>query len=212
MMEYSLISHKAKSKVRSASPNSKPTTPTAGQRALPSQGTLSHRPRRLHPRTPILVLLPIGQNIADPRRIRQPIDLLEILPRERERFGRDVGNVFADQLARIDSSLVDFLKQEGAERFDAGAQEGAVEGDVDALERDGGEAALQVERFGLGFGLFGAFADDFDEMGFDVFEGHGLHEVLDVDFLGFDVVSYVGEAVEGSELRDGLVYMFSWER
>lgn len=76
-----------------------------------------------------------------------------------------------------------------------------MEGDVDAFERDSGEAALEVERFRFGFGLFGAFADDLDEVGFDVVEGHGLHEGLDVDFLGFDVVGDVGQAVEGAELR-----------
>ncbi len=76
-----------------------------------------------------------------------------------------------------------------------------MERDVDALERDGSEAAFEVERFGLGFGLLGAFADDVDEVGFDVFDGHLLHEGLDVDFLDAEEVEDIGEAVEGSELR-----------
>ena len=78
-----------------------------------------------------------------------------------------------------------------------------MEGDVDALERDGGEAALEVEGFGFGFGLLGASTDDFDEVGFDVVEGHGLHEGLDVDFLGFDVVGNIRQAVECTELSKG---------
>lgn len=156
------------------------------------------RLRRLPP--PILILLPIRQDVPDARAIRQLIHLLEILPGKGKRLGRDVRDILADQLARIDGGAVDFLEEEGAKGLDAGAEEGAVEGDVDALEGDGGEAALQVERLGLGLGLLGALADDVAQVGFDVVEGHGLHEGLDVDFLRFDVVGDVGQAVEGSEL------------
>ncbi len=84
-----------------------------------------------------------------------------------------------------------------------------MEGDVDALEGDGGEAALQVERLGLGLGLLGALADDVAQVSFDVVEGHGLHEGLDVDFLRFDVVGDVGQAVEGSELCINLLATFA---
>lgn len=45
-----------------------------------------------------------------------------------------------------------------------------MEGDVDAFEWDGGEAALEVDGFGFGFRLLGALLDDFDEVCFDVFE------------------------------------------
>jgi hypothetical protein len=56
----------------------------------------------------------------------------------------------------------------------------------------------------LGFRLLGAFADDFHEMGFDVFDGHLLHEGLDVDLLGLEEIEDVGEAVECAELKRAL--------
>lgn len=34
----------------------------------------------------------------------------------------------------------------------------------------------------------GAFTDDFDEPGFDVVEGEGLDEGIDVDFLSFEEI------------------------
>ena len=43
-----------------------------------------------------------------------------------------------------------------------------MEGDVDAFEGDGGEAALELNRLGFRRGLGGAFADDVDEAGFHV--------------------------------------------
>lgn len=75
-----------------------------------------------------------------------------------------------------------------------------MEGDVDALEGDGGEAALEFEGLGLAGGFLGAAGDDLHEVGFYVFEGHFFHEGLDVDFLGFEVVCYASEGVEGAEL------------
>lgn len=75
-----------------------------------------------------------------------------------------------------------------------------MEGDVDALERDGGEAALEFEGLGFAGGFVGAAFDDLHEVGFDVFEGHFFHEGLDVYFLGFEVVCDAGEGVEGAEL------------
>ena len=95
---------------------------------------------------------------------------------------------------------MDLLEQKVAERLDAAPQERAVEGDVDALERDGGEAALEVERLRLRGRLLGALADDGDELGLDFVEGEALHQVVDVEFLGFEVVGDVGEAVEGAEV------------
>lgn len=75
-----------------------------------------------------------------------------------------------------------------------------MEGDVDALEGDGGEAALKFERLGFVGGFLGAAGDDLHQVGFYVFEGHFFHEGLDVDFLGFEVVRHAGEGVEGAEL------------
>lgn len=76
-----------------------------------------------------------------------------------------------------------------------------MEGNVDALERDGGEAALEADGLGLGFRLFGALLDDFDEVSFDVLDGHLLHEGSDVDLLSFKEVENVGKTIEGTELE-----------
>ena len=126
------------------------------------------------------------------RRIRQLVHLLEILLRQRKRLRSDVGNVFADQFSGIDACAVDLLHQEASEGLDAGAEEGGMEGDVDAFEGDGGEASFEFNGLGFGGGDGGAFADDVDEAGFDVCEGEGFHERLDIDFLGFEEVGDVG--------------------
>ena len=73
-----------------------------------------------------------------------------------------------------------------------------MERDVDALERDGGEATLELDGGRLGFGLLGAFVNDFDELGLDVFEGESLHESLNVDLLRFEVVGDVCQAVQST--------------
>ena len=104
--------------------------------------TLAPRPRRRGFITAILIPLPVRQDVADPRTIRQLVNLFEIFLGDLKRLGRYVGDVFPHQLAGIDRRPIDLLQQEGSERFHAGAQEGAVEGDVDTFEGDGGEAAL----------------------------------------------------------------------
>lgn len=75
-----------------------------------------------------------------------------------------------------------------------------MEGNVDAFEGDGGEAAFEIDGLGFGGGLLGGFADDFNEVGFHVFHGKLFGESLDVDVLGLDVIGHVGETVEGAEL------------
>ena len=90
----------------------------------------------------IFVLIPISQHVSDARTVRQLINLLEVLLRKLKRLSSNVGNILPNQLARIDGRLVDLCEQEAAEGFDAGTEEGAVEGDVDAFERNGSEAAL----------------------------------------------------------------------
>ena len=153
--------------------------------AIDEDLTLAPRPRRRGIVTAILIPLPVRQHVADPRAIRQPVNLLKILLANLKRLGRHVGNVLPDQLARIDRRPIDLLQQERPEGFYAGAQKGAVEGDVDAFEGDGGEAALELDRLGFRRGLGGAFADDVDEAGFHVVQGEGFDEGVDVDFLGF---------------------------
>ena len=152
----------------------------------------------------ILILLPIGQHIANAWTVGQPIDLLEIGLAQFERFGRHIGDVLAHQLPRIDAILVDLLHQEAAERFHARAQEGGVEGDIDPLERDGGETPLEGDRVRFLSRHGGAFADDVDELGFDRGEVEGFHQVLDVDLLSFEEVGHIGEAVEGAELNNSV--------
>lgn len=117
----------------------KPTDETTLHSSRSSLGRTRLRLRLLL--TP-LVLIPIRQNMSNARRIRQPIDILEVLLCDLERPRGDIGDVLPDQLARVDGRLVDLAQQEGAEGLDAGSEECAVEWHVDALERDGGEAAL----------------------------------------------------------------------
>jgi len=144
------------------------------------------------PPLPPLIPLPIRQHAPNPWTVRQPIHLLKVLLANLKRLRRHIGDVFPNQLARIDGGAIDLLQEEAAEGFDAGAEEGGVERDVDAFEGDGGEAAGQFDGGGFGEGLPGAFADDGDELGFYVFEGEGGGEGLDVDFLGFEEVGDVG--------------------
>lgn len=95
---------------------------------------------------------------------------------------------------------MDLLQQEAPERLDARSQERAVERHINALEWDRCKATLEVNRLGLGLGLFGALPDDLYEMLLDIFEGHGLHERLDVDFLCLEVIGDIGQAVKSSQL------------
>ena len=50
--------------------------------------------------------------------------------------------------------------------------------------------------------LSGALADYLDKPGFDVVEGHGFDEGIDVDLLGFEEVGDICQAVKSTELRD----------
>lgn len=71
---------------------------------------------------------------------------------------------------------------------------------VNTPERDGGKAALQVEWLRLRQCLLDALAYDLHKMGFDLPEGHGLHQGLNIDILGFEIVGYIGKGIEGSKL------------
>lgn len=53
------------------------------------------------------------------RRIRKTVDILKILLSDLEWPSSDIGDVFPDQLAGVDSGLIDLLEEEGAERLDA---------------------------------------------------------------------------------------------
>jgi len=147
-----------------------------------------------------LVLLPVGEDVANTGRGGEAVDVLEVFLGELKGTSGDVGDVLANKLAGVDGSLVDLLEQEGAERLDTGTQEGRVERHVNTLEGDGGKATLQVEGLGLGLGLLGALLDDGGEVLLDLLKGDGLHELLNVDLLGLEVVEDVGEAVEGAEV------------
>lgn len=162
--------------------------------------SLAASPRPGSARLVALVLLPVGNNIANAGRVGQAVDVLKVLLGKLEGPGSDVGNVFANELAGVNRGLVDLLKQEGAEGLHTRAQEGGVERHVNALEGDRGEATLQVDGLGLGLGLLGALLDDGSEVLLDFLEGDGLHQLLDVDLLGLEVVEDVGEAVEGAEV------------
>lgn len=118
-----------------------------------------------------------------------------------EGFGSDVGNIFANQLARVDTRLVDLLQQEASEGLHTAPQESGVKRHVDALEGNSGEAAVEMDGLGLGFGLFGALLNDVDEVSFDVLDRHLLHESVDIDLLGLEEVEDICQAVEGTELK-----------
>ena len=76
-----------------------------------------------------------------------------------------------------------------------------MEGHVDAFEGYGRETALQLDGLRFGGGLGGAFTDDFDEPGLNVVKGERFDEGIDVDFLGFEKIGDIGQAVEGTELE-----------
>lgn len=149
---------------------------------------------------PVFIFIPVSQHVGDPRRAGQLIHLFKILFCNFKRLSGDVGDVLPDQLAGVDGRLVDLLEQEGPEGLDAGAEECAVEGNVDALERDGGEPALQDQGFRLRFSLLHALIDDLNQMALDVLERHLLHEGLDIDLLRFEDVEHICQAVESTKL------------
>ena len=85
-----------------------------------------HRRRRPHrsrttlisARSPrILILLPLRQHIPNPRRIRQSINLLKILPTQLKRLRRNIRNILPHQLSGINTSLINLFHQKGAERL-----------------------------------------------------------------------------------------------
>jgi len=116
-----------------------------------------------------LIPIPVRKHLLDPGGVGQAIHVLEILLGKLERSRRDVGDVFPNQLARIDGGLVDLLEQEGSERLDTGAEESGVEWHVNTLEWDGCETSLQIQWFGLGLCLLRAFLDNLNKMGFHIF-------------------------------------------
>ena len=87
----------------------KPSSDGTTSVAIDEDLTLAPRPRRRGIITAILIPLPIRQHVADPRAIRQPVNLLKILLANLKRLGRHVGNVLPDQLARIDRRSIDLL-------------------------------------------------------------------------------------------------------
>lgn len=115
-----------------------------------------------------LVLVPVGQHLGDPRRVRQSVDILKILSGDLKRLSCHVGYILAHQLAWVNCRPVDVLQQERPERFDARAQESAMEGNVDAAQWDGREASLQLQGLGLRLGELDAFGNDLDQMSLDV--------------------------------------------
>lgn len=122
------------------------------------------------------VFFPIGQHVANSGAVRQFVNLFKVLLGDLKRLRGNIGDVLSDQLAGINAGLVDLLKEEAAERFDAGAQECAVEWNVNAFERDRGETALEINGFGFGLCFLGTLSNDFHQMRFDFFEGHLLRK------------------------------------
>lgn len=117
---------------------------------------------RLSLKNYILRLIQQPLNLRTPRQLPH---LLKVPPRDLERLAGQVGDVALDEPARVDVFLLDGAFDRGAERADAGAEAGAMEGDVDAREGRGGVGALQLEGPGLGEGLGGVGADQGEEGG-----------------------------------------------
>jgi hypothetical protein len=137
------------------------TMKTQQQKKSVRQPKSSIRARRMHRAlVSLFVFVPVGQDVGDPGRVRQSVHILKVLLGDLERTSSDVRNVLSDQLARVDCGLVDLLEEEGSERLDTGAEEGAVERHVDALEGDRGETALEGDGLRLALRLLHAFADD----------------------------------------------------
>ena len=146
----------------------KPTTPSAMQHS--SQYSFLHNLRLRRLPSTLLVFVPISKDIADPRTIGQFVNFLKIRFRYLERFGGNIGDVFTDELARVNARLVDLLQQKASERLDAGTQECAMERYVNSLERNRCETTLEFKRLWFALGLFGALFDDLDEALFDLFQ------------------------------------------
>lgn len=125
---------------------------------------------------PCLVSFPIRQDVANSRAVRQPVYVFKVLLGDLKGLRGNVGDILSDQLSGIDAGLMDLLEEEAAERLDSGAQEGAVERNVDAFERDGGEPALEIDGLGFGLCLLGTLSNDFHQMRFDFFQRHLLRK------------------------------------
>lgn len=148
----------------------------------------------------LFVFVPVRQDIGNPRRVCQFVHFLKVFLGDFKWTCSDVGNVLSDQLAGVDGCLVDLLKKERSEGLDAGAEEGAVERHVDSLEGDGSETPFESDGLRLGLRLFHTLADDLRKVGFDIFQGHALHEGGNVDVLCFQVVEKIGKAVKSAQL------------
>lgn len=76
-----------------------------------------------------------------------------------------------------------------------------MEWNIDAFERDRGKAPLEVDRLWFGFGLFGASTNNFDELSLDLFEGLGLYQGLNVNFLRFQKVGDIRKTIQCTKLQ-----------
>lgn len=139
--------------------------------------------------------------MRDSGRVGESVNILEVLLGDLERSCCDVRDIFADQFTRVNSSLVDLLEQERAEGLDTRTKEGAVEGHINASERNGGEAALESNRLRLRLCLLDTLLDNIDKVRLDVVQRHALHKCRDVNVLSLEIVEQVRETVECPKLQ-----------
>lgn len=149
----------------------------------------------------ILILLPIGKDMRNSGGVGESVNILEVLLGDFERSCCDVRNIFADQFTRINGSLVDLLEQERTEGLDTRTKERAVEGHIDAPERDGGEATLESNRLRLRFCLLDTLLDNLDKVRLDVVQRHALHKCRYVNVLSLEIVEEIRETVECPKLQ-----------
>lgn len=146
----------------------------------------------------LFVLLPVRQDVRDTWRVGESVHILKVLLGDLKRPSSDIGDVFTNELARVDSGLVDLLEQEGAEGLDTRAKESAVEGHIDTSERNRGETTLQLDWLRLGLSRLHTLVDDIHEVRLDVLKRHRLHEGLDVNLLCLENVEQIGQGIESS--------------
>src|SRR5689334_8856690 len=75
-----------------------------------------------------------------------------------------------------------------------------MEGNIDTLERNGCETSLEIERFGLSIGLFGASLNNLNKVCLHILNRECLHQLLNVNLLCLEVVGDTSEGVKSAEV------------
>lgn len=60
----------------------------------------------------LFILPPIREDVGNSGGVCESVDIFKVLFSDLKRPSRDVGNVFANQLARVNSGFIDLFEQE----------------------------------------------------------------------------------------------------